>query len=57
MLRRYFVCSFFYSFEPDFSLSQIDRLLKGPFTDRQGYFNYREWVKVLRVNQDEEDSK
>jgi myosin regulatory light chain 12 len=34
-------------------LEQIDRLLKGPFTDRQGYFNYREWVKVLRVNADE----
>ena len=29
---------------------QIDRLLKGPFTDRQGNFNYREWVKMLRVN-------
>jgi myosin regulatory light chain 12 len=28
----------------------MDRLLKGPFTDRQGNFNYREWVKVLRVN-------
>jgi myosin regulatory light chain 12 len=35
------------------NLTQIDRLLKGPFTDRQGYFNYREWVKVLRVNADE----
>lgn len=32
---------------------EIDRLLKGPFTDRQGYFNYKEWVKVLRVNADE----
>jgi myosin regulatory light chain 12 len=31
---------------------QIDRLLKGPFTDRQGNFSYREWVKVLRVNDD-----
>jgi len=31
---------------------EIDRLLKGPFTDRQGNFNYREWVKVLRVNVD-----
>lgn len=29
---------------------KMDRLLKGPFTDRQGNFNYREWVKVLRVN-------
>lgn len=43
--------------EPCFTFPQIDRLLKGPFTDRQGYFNYREWIKVLRVNQDEEDSK
>ncbi|KAG8885015.1 hypothetical protein FRB97_002522 [Tulasnella sp. 331] len=25
-----------------------------PFTDRQGFFNYREWVKVLRVNADED---
>ncbi|KAG5654710.1 hypothetical protein H0H81_007466 [Sphagnurus paluster] len=31
---------------------EIERLLKGPFTDRQGNFNYREWVKVLRVNED-----
>ena len=30
---------------------QMDRLLKGPFTDRQGNFNYREWVKVLGVNE------
>lgn len=29
---------------------QIERLLKGSFTDRQGNFCYREWVKVLRVN-------
>ncbi|KAF8898962.1 hypothetical protein BD779DRAFT_1486417 [Infundibulicybe gibba] len=34
---------------------EIDRLLKGPFTDRQGNFNYREWVKVLRVNADNEE--
>lgn len=33
---------------------QIDRLLKGPFTDRQGNFNYREWVKVLRINVEED---
>ncbi|KAJ7070817.1 hypothetical protein C8F01DRAFT_1107964 [Mycena amicta] len=33
---------------------EIDKLLKGPFTDRQGNFNYREWVKVLRVNEDDE---
>ncbi|ETW87072.1 hypothetical protein HETIRDRAFT_306565 [Heterobasidion irregulare TC 32-1] len=31
---------------------EIDRFLKGSFTDRQGNFNYREWVKVLRVNED-----
>ena len=35
---------------------QIDRLLKGPFTDRHGNFNYREWVKVLRVNAETEDT-
>ncbi|KAF9016560.1 EF-hand [Hymenopellis radicata] len=32
---------------------EMDRLLKGPYTDRQGNFNYREWVKVLRVNEEE----
>ncbi|KAG6862163.1 hypothetical protein C0995_004245 [Termitomyces sp. Mi166 len=32
---------------------EIDRLLEGSFSDRQGNFNYREWVKVLRVNVDE----
>jgi len=32
---------------------EIDKFLKGPFSDRQGNFNYREWVKVLRVNADE----
>ncbi|KAF8488533.1 EF-hand [Gautieria morchelliformis] len=36
--------------------SEIDRLLKGPFTDRQGNFNYREWVKVLRVNAETEET-
>ncbi|GLB35946.1 putative EF-hand domain containing protein [Lyophyllum shimeji] len=35
---------------------EIDRFLKGPFTDRQGNFNYREWVKVLRVNADNEET-
>ncbi|KIJ29331.1 hypothetical protein M422DRAFT_269285 [Sphaerobolus stellatus SS14] len=35
--------------------SEIDRLLKGPFTDRQGNFNYREWVKVLRVNTENDE--
>ena len=32
------------------TVRQMERLLKGPFTDREGNFNYREWVKVLRVN-------
>jgi len=31
---------------------EIERFLKGPFADRQGNFNYREWVKVLRVNEE-----
>ena len=35
---------------------QIDRFLKGPFTDRQGNFNYREWAKVLRISADNNDS-
>ncbi|PSS29640.1 hypothetical protein PHLCEN_2v2788 [Hermanssonia centrifuga] len=35
---------------------EIDKLLKGPFTDRQGNFNYREWVKVLRINAENEDA-
>ncbi|THH19032.1 hypothetical protein EW146_g2061 [Bondarzewia mesenterica] len=34
---------------------EIDRFLKGPFTDRHGHFNYREWVKVLRVNEDADE--
>jgi len=38
------------------SEEEIERLLKGSFTDRQGNFNYREWVKVLRVNDNEEDT-
>ncbi|KZT30876.1 EF-hand [Neolentinus lepideus HHB14362 ss-1] len=36
--------------------AEIDRLLKGPFTDRHGNFNYREWVKVLRVNTDPDEA-
>jgi len=36
---------------------EIDRLLKGPFTDRQGNFNYREWVKVLRVNDEADETE
>jgi len=39
------------------SQAEIDRLLKGPFTDRQGNFNYKEWVKVLRVNEDDNDTE
>ncbi|KAI0294993.1 calcium-binding EF-hand domain-containing protein [Russula brevipes] len=39
------------------SPAEIDRFLKGPFTDRQGNFNYREWVKVLRVNEDDNDAE
>ncbi|KAF9244505.1 hypothetical protein BU15DRAFT_41713 [Melanogaster broomeanus] len=31
---------------------EIDKFLKSSFTDRQGNFNYREWIKVLRVNDD-----
>ncbi|KZV74856.1 EF-hand [Peniophora sp. CONT] len=34
---------------------EIDRLLEGSFTDRQGNFNYKEWVKVLRVKEDEDE--
>ncbi|KAH9031844.1 EF-hand [Lactarius hengduanensis] len=33
--------------------AEIDRFLKGSFTDRQRNFNYKEWVKVLRVNEDD----
>ncbi|KAK8854798.1 hypothetical protein IAR55_003537 [Kwoniella newhampshirensis] len=29
---------------------EIERLFKGPFTDRQGRFNYVEFAKVLKVN-------
>ncbi|KAH9965114.1 hypothetical protein BGW80DRAFT_1345615 [Lactifluus volemus] len=39
------------------SQPEIDRLLKGPFTDRQGNFNYREWVKVLRVNENDDETE
>lgn len=34
---------------------QIDRLFSGPFTDRQGRFNYVEFAKVLRVKDGEEE--
>jgi len=39
------------------SQGEIDRFLKGSFTDRQGNFNYKEWVKVLRVNEDDNDTE
>ena len=32
--------------------SKIDFLLKGPFTDRQGNFKYREWAKVVRIQEE-----
>ncbi|KAG9314186.1 hypothetical protein JVU11DRAFT_4972 [Chiua virens] len=31
---------------------EIDKFLSGSFTDRNGNFNYREWIKVLRVSDD-----
>jgi len=34
---------------------EIDRLMKGPFADRQGNFKYREWAKVVRVNDDSDE--
>ncbi|KAK7680582.1 hypothetical protein QCA50_016364 [Cerrena zonata] len=37
--------------------TEIDKFLKGPFTDRQGNFNYREWVKVLRINADNDEDE
>ncbi|CAL1694135.1 unnamed protein product [Somion occarium] len=37
--------------------AEIDKFLKGPFTDRSGNFNYREWVKVLRINADEDEDE
>jgi hypothetical protein len=38
-------------------MPQVDRFLKGPFTDRQGNLNYREWVKVLRINAENEEGE
>ncbi|WVQ68079.1 uncharacterized protein L199_006285 [Kwoniella botswanensis] len=35
--------------------TEIERLFSGPFTDRQGRFNYIEFAKVLRVNDGEEE--
>ncbi|KAI0275317.1 hypothetical protein BC834DRAFT_815612 [Gloeopeniophorella convolvens] len=39
------------------SQAEIDRFLKGSFLGRQGNFNYKEWVKVLRVNEDDEEAQ
>ena len=39
---------------PPLTLVQIDKFFKSSFTDRHGNFNYREWIKVLRVNDDAE---
>lgn len=36
---------------------QIERLFSGPFTDRQGRFNYPEFAKVLRVNDGDPERK
>lgn len=33
--------------------AKIDRLFMGPFTDRQGRFNYVDFAKTLRVNDGE----
>ncbi|KAG1889519.1 EF-hand [Suillus subluteus] len=33
---------------------RIDKFLQSSFTDRQGNFNYREWIKVIRVNDGDE---
>ncbi|KAJ8596305.1 EF-hand [Rhizopogon salebrosus TDB-379] len=35
---------------------EIDKFLKSSFTDRQGNFKYREWVKVIRVNDDGDEA-
>ncbi|KZV87760.1 EF-hand [Exidia glandulosa HHB12029] len=34
--------------------TEIDKLFKD-FTDRSGNFNYREWIKVLRINEEREE--
>lgn len=38
-------------------LPQIEKFLTGQFTDRQGNFNYREWVKVLSINAENEEGE
>ncbi|OAX44455.1 EF-hand [Rhizopogon vinicolor AM-OR11-026] len=35
---------------------EIDKFLKSSFTDRQGNFKYREWIKVIRVNDDGDEA-
>lgn len=35
--------------------SQVDRLLNGPFTDRNGTFDYRKFCATLRVTDVEEE--
>lgn len=40
---------------PPLTPVQIDKFLKGPFTDRHGNFNYREWIRVLRVQDAERE--
>ncbi|KAI0073941.1 EF-hand protein [Panus rudis PR-1116 ss-1] len=37
------------------NIQEIEKFLKPPFADRSGNFNYREWVKVLRINADSEE--
>ncbi|KAN0100444.1 hypothetical protein V8E55_000428 [Tylopilus felleus] len=34
---------------------EIDKFFNSSFTDRHGNFNYREWIKVLRVNDDADE--
>ncbi|KAE8542575.1 hypothetical protein D1P53_001355 [Cryptococcus gattii VGV] len=36
---------------------EIERLFSGPFTDRQGRFNYPEFAKILRVNDGDPERK
>ncbi|KAF8445742.1 hypothetical protein L210DRAFT_3392307 [Boletus edulis BED1] len=34
---------------------EIDKFFNSSFTDRHGNFNYREWIKVLRINDDADE--
>jgi len=36
---------------------EINQFLQGPFTDRQGNFNYKDWVKAIRVNEDNDEEE